>query len=98
MAEEIIVENFDEFEDLVSSKDLNLSDIIINSILNNLENEEGKIHSVDLIIKGEGIVYSLEVLKENFIDTLEKNLKIQEYHEQFERCVEIQQALAKLKN
>jgi hypothetical protein len=98
MAEEIIVENFDEFEDLVSSKDLNLSDIIVNSILNNLENEEGKIHSVDLIIKDEGIVYSLEVLKENFIDTLEKNLKIQEYHEQFERCVEIQQALAKLKN
>jgi len=98
MAEEIIVENFDEFEDLVSSKDLNLSDIIVNSILNNLENEEGKIHSVDLIIKGEGIVYSLELLKENFIDTLEKNLKIQEYHEQFERCVEIQQALAKLKN
>jgi hypothetical protein len=97
MAEEMIIENFREFEDLVSSKDLNLSNIVINSILNNLENEVEKIHTLDLVIKDEGIVYSLEVLRENFIDTLEKNLKIQEYHDQFERCIEIQQAVTKLK-
>jgi hypothetical protein len=97
MAEEMIIENFREFEDLVSSKDLNLSNIVIDSILNNLENEEEKIHTLDLIIKDEGIIYSLEVLRENFIDTLEKNLKIQEYHDQFERCIEIQQAITKLK-
>jgi hypothetical protein len=97
MAEEMIIENFNEFEDLVSNKDLNLSNIVIDSILNNLENEVEKIHTLDLVIKDEGIVYSLEVLRENFIDTLEKNLKIQEYHDQFERCIEIQQAVTKLK-
>lgn len=97
MTKAITIQNFEELEYLVLSKDLNLSDIIVNSILSNLETKEEKIHFVDLIIKDEGVVYSLDVLKENFIDTLERNLKVQQHHEQFERCIEIQQAIIKLK-
>jgi hypothetical protein len=97
MAKVVTIQNFEELEYLVLNKDLNLSNSIIDSILNNLEIKEEKLHFMDLIVKDEGIVYSLDILKENFIDTLERNLEIQQYHEQFEKCIEIQQAIIKLK-
>ena len=97
MAEVITINDLQELEYLVLSKDLNLSNIIVDSILNNLNIKKDKIHSADLVIKYEGIVYSLDVLKENFIYTLEKNIKIQQYHECYEKCMEIQQAIIKIK-
>lgn len=97
MAKVVTIQNLEELEYLVSNKDLNLSNSIIDSILDNLEIKEEKIHFMDLVVKDEGVIYSLDILKENFIDTLERNLEIQQYHEQFEKCIEIQQAIIKLK-
>ena len=43
-------------------------------------------------------IMDLTVDRRDFIDTLEKNLEIQIYHEEYEICAEIQKAIEKLKN
>ena len=45
--------------------------------------------------KGEVIILSIN--REDFKSTLELNLKVHEYHEDFEGCYAIQQLIAKLK-
>jgi hypothetical protein len=41
-------------------------------------------------------VYDLTLERDNFLDTLEKNLKIFEHHEDYEGCVKIQKAISQL--
>ena len=43
-------------------------------------------------------VIDLTIDRKDFIDTLEKNIHIHAYHEEYERCAEIRDVIQKLKN
>lgn len=98
MAYSVNVKTYEEFEDLIYSKDLNISKSIVDSILKNMTTKKRHIHVLEIMIEDEDKIMDLTVDRNDFIDTLEKNLEIHVYHEEYERCVEIQNAIQKLKN
>ena len=98
MAYSINVKNYQEFEDLIYAKDLNISKACVDGVLKNLNTKKNHIHVLEIIMEDEDEIIDLTVDRRDFIDTLEKNLEIHVYHEEYERCVEIQNAIQKLKN
>ena len=98
MAYSVNVKNYQEFEDLIYAKDLNISKACVDGVLKNLNTKKNHIHVLEIIMEDEDEIIDLTVDRRDFIDTLEKNLEIHVYHEEYERCVEIQNAIQKLKN
>lgn len=98
MAYSVNVKNYQEFEDLIYNKDLNISKACVDGILENLNTKKRHVHVLEIMIEDEDKIMDLTVDRRDFIDTLEKNLEIHVYHEEYERCVEIQNAIQKLKN
>lgn len=98
MAHSINVKTYDDFEQLIYNKDLDISKAIISKILSNLNTKKRFTHVLEIMIEDEDKIMDLTVDRRDFIDTLEKNLEIQIYHEEYEICVEIQKAIEKLKN
>jgi len=92
------VKTREEFEELIYGKDLNISKSIVDSILKNLNTTKRHVHVLEIIIENEDKVIDLTVDRKDFIDTLEKNLEIHVYHEEYERCVEIQNTIQQLQN
>jgi|TARA_B110000858_G_C17638156_1_gene396780 protein-arginine kinase activator protein McsA len=92
------VKNHEEFEDLVYSKDLNISKVIVDKIFDNLETTKRFIYVLKITIEEGDRIIDLTLDRNDFIDTLEKNIQIHAYHEEYERCAEIRDAIEKLKN
>ena len=98
MVYSVNVKTREEFEELIYGKDLNISKSIVDSILKNLNTTKRHVHVLEIIIENEDKVIDLTVDRKDFIDTLEKNLEIHVYHEEYERCVEIQNTIQQLQN
>lgn len=98
MAYSVNVKDIQEFENLIYGKDLNISKACVDTILNNLNTTKRHIHVLEIMVEDEDKIMDLTVDRKDFIDTLEKNLEIHAYHEEYERCVDIQNAIQKLKN
>ena len=98
MAYSVSVKTWEDFEALIQGKDLDISNSVVGGILKNLNTKKRFIPILEIIIEDEDKVMDLTVDRKNFIDTLEKNLIIQEYHEEYECCSEIQKAIEFLKN
>lgn len=98
MAYSVNVKNYQEFEDLIYNKNLNISKACVDGVLKNLNTKKRFVHVLEIMIEDEDKIMDLTVDRKDFIDTLEKNLEIHVYHEEYERCVEIQNAIQKLKN
>jgi len=98
MAYSVNVKNYQEFEDLIYAKDLNISKACVDGVLKNLNTKKRYVYVLEIMIEDEDKIMDLTIDRRDFIDTLEKNLEIHVYHEEYERCVEIQNAIQKLKN
>jgi len=98
MAYSVNVKNYQEFEDLIYNKDLNISKACVDGVLENLNTKKRHVHVLEIMIEDEDKIMDLTVDRKDFLDTLEKNLEIHVYHKEYERCVEIQNAIQKLKN
>lgn len=98
MAYSVNIKDYQEFENLIYGKDLNISKACVDIILNNLSTTKRHIHVLEIIVENEDKIMDLTVDRKDFIDTLEKNLEIHAYHEEYERCIDIQNAIQKLKN
>ena len=97
MAHSIDVHDIEEFEKLATSKDLEMAKAIVNTILENLTTKKRHIHVLEVYIKSTYSVFDLTVDRNNFVDTLEKNLKIFEHHEMYEDCAKVVEAIDYLK-
>ena len=98
MAYTVNVKTYEDFEELIYGKDFNISKSIVDTILSNMDTKKRFIHVLEIMVEDEEKIMDLTVDRKDFIDTLEKNLEIHVYHEEYERCVEIQNAIQKLKN
>ena len=90
MVYSVNVKTREEFEEIIYGKDLNISKSIVDNILKNLNTTKRHVHVLEIIIEDEDKVIDLTIDRKDFIDTLEKNLEIHVYHEEYERCVELQ--------
>jgi protein-arginine kinase activator protein McsA len=97
MAEEIIVNNSDEFQKMVDDKDFRIAHAIVNSILKNLTTKKKNIHILSVSCLEDQAVYDLTLDRKFFTDTLEENLKYFIEQERYEECQKIVEAINNLK-
>jgi hypothetical protein len=97
MVYKISVKDIDEFGELIESKHLKVSQEIISKILDNLDTKKRFINVLEIYVEEQDQIMDLTVDRENFLETLELNLKIHEFHEDYEGCKYIQDAIEKLK-
>jgi protein-arginine kinase activator protein McsA len=97
MAEEIVVTNSDEFQEMVDNKDFRIANAIVNSILSNLTTKKKNVHILSVNCVEDQAVYDLTLDRKFFTDTLEENLKYFIEQERYEECQKIVEAINKLK-
>jgi hypothetical protein len=97
MVTEISVFDSNEFEELVSRRDLRISKALVETILKNLKGRKRHIHALTVLIEQDQTIYDITVDRSDFIQTLEQNLPTYEKHELYERCAEIVTAVKYLK-
>ena len=93
MATEISVFDSDEFEDLVSQRDLRISKALVETILENLKGRKRHLHALSVLIEQDQTIYDITVDRQDFVITLEQNLPIYEKYELYEKCAEIVKAV-----
>ena len=97
MVTEFEVETTEEFESMLQTKDIRISEALVNTILNNLKGKKRHIHALSVVCKEEDAIYDITVDRNDFSHTLETNLPTYEKEERYEECVEIKEALEYLK-
>jgi protein-arginine kinase activator protein McsA len=96
MATEFIVNNNQEFQDMVDNKDFRISKAIVDSILSNLDAKKKNIHILSVTSLEEDSTFDITLEKKHFVQTLEENLKYFVEKEMYEDCQKIQSAINKL--
>lgn len=97
MAIEINVFDSEEFEDMISKKDIRISKALVETILKNLNGKKRHLHALSVFVENEGAIYDITIDRQDFLTTLENNLPIYEKHELYEKCAEILTAINQLK-
>jgi len=97
MAKYIEVRNAKEFEQMIKDKDLSISKGIVEGILKNLIGKRKNVHVLEIYIKDEDSTVDVTCHRDDFVNTLEENLKTHIYHEDYEACSGIQKAIKYLK-
>jgi len=97
MATEISVFDSDEFEQLISNRDVRISKALVETILKNLKGRKRHIHALSVLVEQEQTIYDITVDREEFETTLKQNLPIMEENEDYETCAEIVKAISFLK-
>ena len=95
MAAEINVFDSDEFEELVSNRDLRISSALVETILKNLNGRKRHLHALSVLVEQEQTIYDITIDRKEFITTLKSNLSIFEENELYEQCSEIIKAIKK---
>jgi hypothetical protein len=93
MAAEINVFDSDEFEELVSNRDLRISSALVETILKNLNGRKRHLHALSVLVEQEQTIYDITIDRKEFITTLKSNLSIFEENELYEQCGEIVKAI-----
>jgi len=97
MAVEINVFDSEEFEEMITKRDLRISKALVETILENLKGRKRHLHALSVLVEQEQTIYDITVDRQDFIVTLENNLSIYEEHELYEGCAEIVNAIEFLK-
>lgn len=93
---EITVNTIEEFQNLVSNKDISIAKAVIESIIRNIKTRKKHIHILSVQVMEENTVFDITLEKQHFKSTLEENLKHFEDKEMYEECSKIHDAIAKL--
>ena len=97
MVTEISVFDSEEFEELISQRDLRISKALVETILKNLKGRKRHLHALTVLIEQDQTIYDITVDRNDFITTLEQNLPVYEKNELYEGCAEIVTAVKFLK-
>lgn len=97
MALELTVNNNEEFEDLINNQDKEVSEALVETILKNLKGRKRHLHVLSVAVIEEGSIYDITIDRNDFEDTLNKQLPILEKYEMYEMCAEVVKALSYLK-
>ena len=93
MATEFEVQNAEEFEKLIQSKDFRVYEALVSTVLNNLKSKKRHHHALSIISSDEDAVYDITIDKQDFHHTLEESLEAYEKQEKYEKCAEIKTAM-----
>lgn len=95
---EITVKNSEELESLIDGEQsYEIANSLVSNIIKNLNTKKKRIHVISVFCEEDNEIYDLTLERDNFLNTLEKNLEIFERHEDYEGCAIIQEAISQLK-
>ena len=97
MVTEISVFDSEEFEELISQRDLRISKALVETILKNLKGRKRHLHALTVLVEQDQTIYDITVDRNDFVTTLEQNLPVYERNELYEGCAEIVTAVKFLK-
>ena len=97
MVTEISVFDSEEFEELISQRDLRISKALVETILKNLKGRKRHLHALTVLVEQDQTIYDITVDRNDFITTLVQNLPVYERNELYEGCAEIVTAVKFLK-
>ena len=97
MAYSIFIKDEEELENRIKSKDKNLSIEIVKVILDNLDTKKRFINVLEIHLESSGLVVDITADRENFISTLQKNIDTLIFHEEYEICSQVKNAIDYLK-
>jgi len=98
MAVEITVQNSDEFQEMVDSKDFRISEAVVSGILKNINTKKRHVHVLSIACIEDDAIYDITVERKHFAETLEENLPYYIKEERYEDCRIIADTIDKLKN
>jgi hypothetical protein len=98
MAVEITVQNSDEFQEMVDSKDFRISEAVVSGILKNINTKKRHVHVLSIACIEDDAIYDITVERKHFAETLEENLPYYIKEERYEDCRIIADTIYKLKN
>ena len=98
MITEITVNNTEEFQELVDSKDFRIAKAIVEGILENINTKKKHVHVLSVTCLEEGEIYDITVERKHFAETVEENLPYYIREEQYEDCSRIVKTIDELKN
>lgn len=98
MVKKMIIKNYDEFEVLLENQDVEISNAIVEVALANISSKKRFIPVLEIELEEEEEIYDISLDTEDIVSTLQQNLEIQEFHENYETCFFIKEALDKLKS
>ena len=93
MAKEFQVQNADEFEQMINSKDFRISEALVSTILKNLKSTKRHHHALSVISIDEDAIYDVTIDKKDYHHTLQESLAIYEKEEKYEECAKIKEAM-----
>tara|TARA_R110001599_G_scaffold185127_1_gene379343 strand:+ start:590 stop:883 length:294 start_codon:yes stop_codon:yes gene_type:complete len=93
MAYSIFLKDEEELESRIKSKDKNISIEIVKVILDNLDTEKRFINILEIHLENSGLIIDITADRKNFAYTLEKNLDTLIFHEEYEICSQVKNAL-----
>ena len=93
MAFEIKIQNEDEFDELVNSKDIRISNALVETILSNLKSKKRHHHALSVKCMETGISYDITIDKKDFEENLKEILPRYELEEEYETCQKIKDSL-----
>ena len=96
--EEFVVNNSEEFENMVENGDIKIAKALVETVLKNLKGKKRHIPAMSVFLQEEQLVLDVTVDRKDFIYVLENNLPKYEAHELYEKCAEIINALKFLKD
>jgi hypothetical protein len=96
MAYSITVKDEDDFQKLIESKDKTLAIEIVKIVLKNLNTKKRFIPVLEIYLETTDVMVDLTVDRNDFVDTLEKNLKTLLDWEEYEWCSKIKKGIDKL--
>tara|TARA_R110000824_G_scaffold36287_3_gene112974 strand:+ start:1723 stop:2028 length:306 start_codon:yes stop_codon:yes gene_type:complete len=97
MAVEFEVETPEDFERMITNKDIRISKALVKTVLKNLKSKKNHHHALSVVCTGEGDIYDVTIDKRDFQYTLETTLPTFEREELYEDCSKIAIAIKYLK-
>jgi len=91
------VATMSEFEMMIASKDFSISQCIVETVLKNLDTKRKKLHAFSVECLDRGVTLDITMETKYFVQTIQENLKHYIREERYEDCIEIEKAIAYLK-
>ncbi len=92
----IRVKNEEEFEQRLKAKDRDISVKVVETVLNNLDTKKRFIHILEIHLEETGLIVDITADRNDFYATLEKNMSTLLFHEEYELCAQVREALKQL--
>ena len=96
MTTQLVFDSAQQFEELIATQDYDLATSFVESMLNNINTDEGTVSVVEAFFEEEDTIYDFEIEKVNFIPNFKEFLTIYEREEDYEGCLVISNAIKTL--